>query len=398
MSRTVRLVADKHIAQILSQLPSDTEGMDTMAGSVVNNIGQVTAEWLTAVLRGSRALAHGTVTAIEGEPDQGNWSSNGTLCLRYSPDAAGERPPRLFLKMVDTDLGDGEFFGPSEVDYYTRDYEDVPDAPLLRCYDGRFSASQQRYHLLLQDVSPTHVEAAERVPTLDYGLALAEGLAALHARWWGAERLAEAQAPIHGADHIRRFVAIAEPGVEHILGRFADQLRPQGPALLRDLFARHPQALIVRTQDANGFTLIHGDVGHNNVLVPRNGQRPIYIIDRQPFDWSLTTWLGVYDLAYAMVLDWPTDLQRRWEIPILKHYHAQLIGRGVRDYSWEQLYDDYRLCVAMGVYIATEYCRGGVNERRAHVWLPMLQRALAACDDLNCRALWHEVETKSAAS
>jgi hypothetical protein len=42
----------------------------------------------------------------------------------------------------------------------------------------------------------------------------------------------------------------------------------------------------------------------------------------------------------------------------------------------------------MGAYIATEYCRGGVNERWTHVWLPMLQRSLAACDDLDCSALW----------
>ena len=100
---------------------------------VVTNIGQVTAEWLTAVLRGSRTLARGAVAAFEVESDRGNWSSNATFRLCCSPDAAGERPPRLFLKMVDADLGDSEFFGPSEVDYYTRDYVDVPDAPLLRC-------------------------------------------------------------------------------------------------------------------------------------------------------------------------------------------------------------------------------------------------------------------------
>jgi len=60
------------------------------------------------------------------------------------------------------------------------------------------------------------------------------------------------------------------------------------------------------------------------------------------------------------------------------------------DYTWEQLYNDYRLCAVMGVYIAAEYCRGGVNERQVHIWLPMLQRALTACDDLNCSVLWKE--------
>jgi hypothetical protein len=56
----------------------------------------------------------------------------------------------------------------------------------------------------------------------------------------------------------------------------------------------------------SGFTLIHGDGGKANILIPRAGDRPVYIIDRQPF---------------------------------------------------ERLYDDCRLSAAMGVYIATEYCR-----------------------------------------
>jgi hypothetical protein len=65
-------------------------------------------------------------------------------------------------------------------------------------------------------------------------------------------------------------------------------------------------------------------------------------------------------------------------------------GRGVRGYSWQQLYDDYRLCAAMGVYVAVEYCGGGINERWISAWLMMLQRSLTSCDDLDCRALWKE--------
>jgi hypothetical protein len=102
----------------------------------------------------------------------------------------------------------------------------------------------------------------------------------------------------------------------------------------------------------------------------------------------LTTWLGVYDLAYAMVLDWDIEIRRRLEIPILRSYHSQLIKNGVTDYPWEQLYDDYKLCVAMGVYVATEYFRSGVDSPWVSTWLLMLRRALTACDDLNCKEDW----------
>jgi len=360
---------------------------DTMPAEVITHLEQVTPEWLTAVLSNSDALTTGAVAAFDVDRGRGNWSTNAHLNVRYVNGSQGALPQRLFLKLVNTDLED-ESFGPSEVTYYTRDYAGVQDAPLVRCYNAAYSEEMQRYHLLLDDLSETHVEASKKAPTLAYGLALAEGLAAMHARWWGAQRLAEAGTPIHNAKHIRRFVEIAEPGVGHILNQFSAKLESHWPAAIRALYAKHPQAIIQRTQDDNGFTLIHGDVGCTNILVPRDGDRPIYIIDRQPFDWSLTTWLGVYDLAYAIVLDWEIETRRRLELPILKHYHNQLIKKGVTGYSWKRLFDDYRLSAAMGVYIATEYCRGGVNERQIMYWLPKLQRSLTACDDLACHELW----------
>jgi hypothetical protein len=358
-----------------------------MSTPIVTTVNQLTPASLTQMLLTAGALTAGRVSAVHSDGGAGNWSTNAIMYVRYTDDADGERPPRLFLKMVNTDLGD-ESFGNSEVTYYSRDYVDVADAPLLRCYSAAYSAEKKRYHLLLEDVSQTHVEATHRAPTLAYGRALASGLATLHARWWGAQRLQEAGAALHSEDHLRRFIAIAEPGAEHIIQRLSAELKPHWPVLMRECYTHLPRVLIERMHDANGYTLIHGDVGCTNILVARDGIRPIYIIDRQPFDWSLTTWLGAYDLAYALVLDWDSVDRQRWERPILEQYHARLRALGITDYSWQRLFDDYRLSVAMGVYIATEYCRGGINERWRPLWLAMLQRALTACDQLQCRDLW----------
>ncbi len=362
--------------------------MEKSAQTVIQSVDQVTPAWLTAVLTATDALTRGAVAACEVTTSQGNWSSNVQLRLRYTPGAQGALPTRLFLKMVNTDTGDDEFFGPSEVHYYTRDYVDVPDAPLIRCYHAAYSEAQQRYHLLLDDVSETHVLALDKSPTLAYGQAVAEGLAALHARWWGAVGLAAAGAPIHNAAHIQRFIDIAAPGAEHILRHCAADLQPHWSDAMRTLFARHPQTLMTRARDLEGFTLIHGDANETNILVPRVGDRPVYLIDRQPFDWSLTTWLAAYDLAYIIALDWDVATRRRLEEPVLRHYLHHLRARGVNAYSWQQLFDDYRHAVVMGVYIATEYCRGGINEPLRFVWLRKLQRALTACDDLACSELW----------
>jgi len=236
-----------------------------MPENIITSLTDVTPLWVTEVLTNSGALQQGAVTAFEIAHGRGNWSANARLTVAYTSEAQGTLPQHLFLKLVNADL-DVEFFGSSEVTYYTRDYVDVPDAPLIRCYAAAYSAELRRYHLLLDDVSATHVSAAEKAPSLEYGLALAEGLAALHAHWWGAGRLAEAHAPIHPPDHLRRFTQVAEPGLPYILEYFSTSLKSHWPEMLQTFFARHPQAMIARTQNPEGFTLIHGDVGQNNIL------------------------------------------------------------------------------------------------------------------------------------
>jgi hypothetical protein len=358
-----------------------------MHDGVITGLEQVTTEWLTGALARSGALIGGQVTSLRIDTRDRNLSSSHLLRIAYSADARGDLPPSLFLKTVNADQEE-EFFGPSEVDYYLRDYVGLTCAPIIRCYDGAFSAEQRRYHLLLDDLSESHVEAKEKTPSLEYGLALAEGLACLHVYWWGSDRIAQSGDRLPSVDQINRFVEVARPGASHIIAAMPDRLEPHWPDRIDELLERHPPAMAARTRDGNGLTLIHGDVNRTNILVPRDGDRPLYIIDRQPFDWSLTVWLGVYDIAYAIVLDWSVEDRRRFELPILRHYHEQLIARGIRDYTWEQLLHDYQLTAAICVYVAIEWCRGGINHEWTHIWLPKLQRSLTACDDLNSHELW----------
>jgi hypothetical protein len=351
---------------------------------VITSLAQVTPAWLTAVLNKSGAITTERVTTFAAQEGGGHWSENAQLTLTYSDDAQGDCPTRLFLKLVNTDLGDGEFFLPAEVTYYTRDYIDLPDAPLVRCYDGAYDAAKHRYHLLLADMSATHKAAYDLRPTLAHGQALAEALAILHARWWGEARLKQINAFIHDAAHIRQAATIGREGIPHVKQIFGERLESHWLALIERIFDELPEALVARAQDMTHFTRIHGDPNPGNILAPHVGERPLYLIDQQPFDWSLTTWLGVYDLAYVMALYWDSDLRRTLEMPVLHHYHHALTQRGVTGYAWQQLVDDYRLSVALTVPYAVEYMSDGGDPDWNEFRFGLVQRTLTAFDDLDC--------------
>jgi len=114
----------------------------------------------------------------------------------------------------------------------------------------------------------------------------------------------------------------------------------------------------------------------------------LWLIDRQPFSHSLTTWLGAGDLAYAIVPRWDMDDDRGPETTALQAWHGELTERRILDYSWEQALDDYRLSAVMSLYVAAQWC---VNEHdrvnMRWLWLPMLHRSIAAFRDLACNTL-----------
>src|SRR5262245_31849910 len=142
-----------------------------MNAHVITEAQQVSAEWLTAALIRSGALRAGRVRDVGADAEKSVWSQIVRLRPRYDDGASGELPTALLLKIC---AGDDAVFGSSEVDYYGRDYVDLPAAPIPRCYDAQFSEEPRAYHILMEDLSATHTNTWERTPTLEFGYAVAE--------------------------------------------------------------------------------------------------------------------------------------------------------------------------------------------------------------------------------
>lgn len=340
------------------------------------DIDQVNARWIESCLRNSGALIDGAVQSIDVRANRADNSQNARITVHYAPASTGALPASLFLKLCS---GDG-VFGPSEVLYYTRDYAGLVDAPLLRCYDAQYQDAPRAYHVLLEDVSETHFNNHERAPALPYGLELSEALAKLHAHLWGEPRFTPLGYPMPSAAFIEQYVAQSQPGLPVLIRELGDELPAAWREALMRFFDEHPRRMIERARDPNGFTVVHGDDNPGNVLSPRSGgEPPLYLIDRQPFDWSLAVWLGVSDVSYAIAHWWPVETRRACEHAMLQRYYDTLVQRGVQGYSFRQLLADYRLSIGLSLYVAVGWCAELADPAPMKwLWWSQLQKAMPA--------------------
>ncbi len=345
--------------------------------TVITSVDQLERAWFEAVLRQSGALESGEVASFEVQTQPSENSGIWKIRLTYRSGSTSPLPERLLLKLCGGSHSPD--FGPSEVLYYTRDYAGLAGAPLVKCYSAVYSVGLKSYHLLLQDLSGTHTNNWENLQSADYALPLAEALATLHACHWSSQPLVPATEPFPDAARLDRFFAYVDRGLEPMLASLKEEFDPTQISLIEREYRRLPARLMARLPDRQGFTLVHGDVNPGNILSPRSGNGPLYLLDRQPFDWSLTTWLALSDLAYTLVLWWKPELRREKAGLVLRRYHASLLEKGITGYSWPQLVEDYNLCVAFCLWVPVEWNVLETDRQRMRwLWLEELNRILAA--------------------
>lgn len=333
--------------------------MDATLG-VPRGADEVTREWIERALRRR-------VRTFERIESAGTWSTH----VRLKVHTADAKAP-LLLRVK---LGSTATFGRAEIDYYTRDFAGLVDAPLVRCHHA--AADDTRYHLLLDDLGGTHRNQFDVVPTARYGRSLVEAVARLHAHRWP-------QPPPEPAA-LERALAPARTGSARMLEAMAVGFSAGERDQVRALFEWLPGALRARLGHPQGFTWTHGDLNPGNVLAPIEGDGPIFLIDHQPFAVApLTNWLGVADLAHAIAVWWPVDARRACERALVAAWHAELLVRGVGGYPLAQAWEDYRLCALHSICVPAARCaEPEAATTMRWVWEPQLRRILAASVDLS---------------
>ncbi|HZG43846.1 MAG TPA: hypothetical protein VEY93_12845, partial [Longimicrobium sp.] len=260
------------------------------------------------------------------------------------------------------------------------------------CYDAAYSTETGTAHVLLEDVSETHTQTnAPLPPTLrDCELAI-DCLAQLHAHFWEHPQLGT---EIGKLTSEREFESLAQTLRAHLTG-FTDFLGDRLPAERIAIYERvldgpmHPWRRMLK---AEGLTLSHGDAHWWNFLYPRDDTDDNGDDDATHtaliFDWHL--WhvdIPLKDLAFMIAFNWYPQRRARLEQKLLRRYHAALVERGVKNFSWTDCWHDYRQAVIRELFVPVWQWSSGM---RPAVWWSNLEKIWMAFEDLRCAELLDE--------
>jgi aminoglycoside phosphotransferase (APT) family kinase protein len=131
------------------------------------------------------------------------------------------------------------------------------------------------------------------------------------------------------------------------LGRYSEVLEPEFIELGRRL---HDRFAIYARQYPGARTVTHGDFRLDNMLIGTDaaGRPTVATVDWQ----TVGVGCGTLDVAYFVGAGLLPEVRRTNEEDLVRLYHAALEEGGVRDYSFDQLWHDYRWYAYAGYVMA----------------------------------------------
>ena len=337
----------------------------------------ITATTLSGWLRRSGALPSGTVTGVRVELETETTTSTlRCLTVSYSPDAPSDSPCYLVVKSPSSS---DRKANSSELQFYRTLAPILGTPPLVRCYAAIADGDGDQGTLVLEDVRSTHDHPEWPIPpSRNQCEAALDTLARVHAQWWEAPALGNTVGQLHTTESLTTMVQ----GIAAHLPAFMDTVGDSLTAEARHVYERVFSSSLkpwLRLTDQRALTIIHGDAHTWNFLFPRSGAGAALLIDWQL--WHID--VGARDLAF-FTLHWYPSRRRELEQPLLRYYHDCLLKRGVGNYSFDELWVDYRRSVVRNLTIPILFWSRGMNPEG---WWHRLECALASYRDLECDEL-----------
>jgi len=335
---------------------------------------------LTELLRRAGVLDRGEVVDVAVETSRDTWISHITrLRLTYGSPADGG-PAHVFVKSQRDDVDPAwREFGHKEVSFYNLVAGATPGDLLPRCYEASADPAGP-WHLMLEDLTASHEPLGEwpLPPVAERWHAVVAAHARLHAAWWDDARLGVSIGTFtDDSRFLDRYLARMPGDLAAFADRLGDRLSPERKHLYERLIAAAPR-LLERYRSHRNLTLVHGDAHVWNAMFPRQPDRDhVRLVDWD--GWRIDT--ATDDLSYMLAMHWPPDWRRRYERDSLQRYHDVLVAAGVPGYSFDALWQDYRLSVLWQITTPMWRANHAMNPL---LWWSNLEQIMHAVHDLHC--------------
>lgn len=240
---------------------------------------------------------------------------------------------------------------------------------------------EHNFFLLMEDVSSYRMGSQVEGATLEECELCVDFLANLHASFWNQLSDVEWLPNMSGSDNATNMALGCEAGwpqLQEIFGEFV----PDNIEAMRERYLAAIPTLQAKL-DQQPKTLIHGDFRMDNMLF---GQAPehdaLLVVDFQgPLKGN-----GIHDVAYLLSHSAKTDVRREHERDLIERYANGLITAGIKHYSVEKAWNDYRVGVLYSWTVAVVIAgtMDPANDR-GFAWMSkMVERNGLAINDLNC--------------
>ena len=382
---------------------------------VITDVEQLTPEWLTSIFKNNGYLSQGKVSAIiNSNPMKSMSSSVHSLELIFSDDAQTEGlSSKIVIKMPPSNSE--SFQDRHEVFFFHLVAGSLNERLIPTCYDATISEETGLSHIIFEDLSEKNYELGLSnwpLPPLKRECEKAiDCLAEIHAFWWDHKKLKKfSKKRLKDVSNIRYegisyysmvFYFYEENSFneevifkwfnhyngiwERFLEFLGDRISDNRKKLIRKVFSLYPQLVYERIKKEN-ITIIHNDVSLWNCFFPKdleNEKSKAILTDWQT--WTLG--VGPTDLAFMFGFYWYPERRTRMEKGLIKRYHTNLVKFGVKNYSWDDCWYDYKLGALLNLYKMVNYWYWGAPP----YWWYSLERSILTIEDLNCTEL---LETK----
>ena len=348
-----------------------------MGGTIPTSLDHFTPDWL------SEALGE-EVVSVEIEPVGEGVGILGLLARLHltHADAGIEAPSTVIAKIAspnpDTVAVAVHYgFYLNEVSFY-RDCASTPGLRTPAVHHSDIDDSASAFVLLLEDLASARFgDQIVGCPAADAAHVM-DGAAALHSFWWDSPKLDDLswlRAVNNDAyKSSQEQYAQVWPG---FVDRYGSVVPPRA---LSAAEAYQPKiaAFFDWAVENRPLTIAHTDFRLDNLFFDHPDGSPLTIID-----WQLAVRsTGPGDVSYFLAESLSVEDRRAHERSLLERYHAGLVAGGVTDYSFDDLYDDYRigLVTQLTIPVIGQSMDPG-NERGRRLFDVIVERVFTAIDD-----------------